>query len=151
MLGDLTKNPRMSLEADAKSWRWAAIVRSLALLLLVAAYLQGGINKAIYLTAAAAEMQHFGLEPAIPLALATIFLELGASALILTGWMRWLGALVLATFTLAATFLANQFWSVPSPGRFAVENAFFEHLGLVGGLVFVAWTDWRDNATRRKS
>lgn len=132
-------------QATAKqtgTWPWVALV------LLVSAYVQGGIDKAIDFPAAVAEMRHFGLEPAAPMAFATIALELGGSTLILTGWMRWLGAILLATFTLAATFMANQFWSAPSADRFMLENAFFEHLGLVGAFVLVAWLDRQEAKTR---
>lgn len=115
--------------------------RWIALLLLCAAYLQGGIDKALDFPGAIAEMEHFGLVPAAPLALATIVLELGAAALILTGVYRWAGALFLAAFTLAASFVANQFWHAPAVDRFAMENAFFEHLGLVAGFLLVAWHD----------
>ena len=116
-------------------------VRWLALLGLCAAYLQGGLNKAIDFPAAIAEMNHFGLSPAAPLAIAVIVLELGASVLILTGFYRWLGALALAGFTLFATFVALRFWEMAPPERFMAANSFFEHLGLVGGFVLVAWHD----------
>ena len=121
-------------------------LRWIALLLLVSAYLQGGFDKAFDFAAAVGEMHHFGLEPAAPLALAVIVLELGASLLILSGRLRWLGALALAAFTLAATFVANRFWSAPPADRFMLENGFFEHLGLVGGFLLVAWMDWREPA-----
>src|ERR1700709_2421468 len=104
------------------------VVRWIALLLLCSAYLQGAIDKALDFSTAVDEMVHFGLAPAAPLAIATILLELGASVLILGGFYRWLGALGLAAFTLAASFLANHFWTVAGPDRFAMENAFFEHL-----------------------
>jgi hypothetical protein len=29
------------------------------------------------------------------------------------------------------------------PQRFMVENSFFEHLGLIGGFLLVAWLDLR--------
>jgi uncharacterized membrane protein YphA (DoxX/SURF4 family) len=29
------------------------------------------------------------------------------------------------------------------PARFMIENGFFEHLGLVGGFLLVAWLDLR--------
>lgn len=116
-------------------------VRWLALLGLCAAYLQGGLNKAIDFPAAIAEMNHFGLSPAAPLAIAVIVLELAASVLILTGFYRWLGALALACFTLFATFVALRFWEMAPPERFMAANSFFEHLGLVGGFVLVAWHD----------
>ena len=119
----------------------------LALLALCAAYLQGGLQKALDFDAAVAEMRQFGLAPAAPFALATIALELGASALILSGHHRWLGALLLAGFTLAATLLSNRFWALPSPKRSMAANTFFEHLGLVGGFVLVAWHDLHLTAT----
>jgi uncharacterized membrane protein YphA (DoxX/SURF4 family) len=119
----------------------ASGIRWLALLLLCAAYLQGGINKATDFAGAIAEMNHFGLAPAAPLAGATIVFELGASLMILTGFYRWLGALGLAGFTLMATFVANRFWEMAMPERFMAANAFFEHWGLVGGFLLVAWHD----------
>lgn len=118
-------------------------VRWLALLGLCAAYLQGGLQKAMDLAAATAETAHFGLSPAGPITMATIVLELGGSLLILLGFYRWLGAILLAGFTLMATFLANRFWDAPMPERFMLTNAFFEHLGLVGGFLLVAWYDLR--------
>ncbi len=77
-------------------------------------------------------------------ATATILTELGASALILSGYYRWIGALWLAGFTLVATFVANRFWEIPQPERFMAENSFFEHIGLIGGFVLVAWYDLRE-------
>lgn len=116
-------------------------VHLLALLALCAAYLQGGLTKALDFEAAVAEMRHFGLQPAAPMALSVILLELGASALIIAGWYRWLGALALALFTLAASVVANPFWLMTGEARFMATNAFFEHIGLAGGLLLVAWHD----------
>ena len=116
-------------------------VRWLALLALCAAYLQGGLNKAFDFAGAIAEMQHFGVAPAAPLAGLTIVVEIGASLLVLSGIYRWAGALVLAGFTLFATFMANRFWEMVPPERFMAANAFFEHIGLIGGFILVAWHD----------
>jgi uncharacterized membrane protein YphA (DoxX/SURF4 family) len=127
-------------------WTISPAVRWVALLLLCAAYLQGGLNKAMDFDAAIAEMNHFGLSPAGPLAVAVIALELGAAALILTGFYRWLGALALAGFTLMATFVVLRFWEMPQPERFMAANSFFEHLGLVGGFLLVAWLDLKERA-----
>lgn len=141
-MGSLTKTDAW-LRAKL-SWAATPTIRWFALLGLCAAYLQGGLIKATDFTAAVAEQQHFGLTPAVPLAIATIVTELLASALVLTGVYRWVGALWLAVFTLMATFVANRFWALPQPDRFMVENAFFEHLGLVGGFLLVAWHDLRE-------
>lgn len=118
------------------------ILYRIGLLGLCAAYLQGGLNKALDFPGALGEMQHFGLTPALPFTILTIVLELGASALILSGFFRWLGALGLAGFTLLATFLANRYWQLPDgQERFMTANGFFEHLGLVGGFLLVAAHD----------
>jgi uncharacterized membrane protein YphA (DoxX/SURF4 family) len=109
-------------------------VRWIALLGLCAAYLQGGLGKLTDLNGAAAEMGHFGLNPAWPYALAVIALEILASVAILTGYGRWLGALALSGFTLGASFLANRYWQLGPPERFAAENSFYEQLGLGGGF-----------------
>jgi len=120
-------------------------IRVLALLGLCAAYLQGGQQKLIDFSGAVAEAQHFGLPLAPLTATATIVTELAGSFMVLSGYYRWIGALWLAGFTFVATFVANRFWEVPLPGRFGVENAFFEHLGLVGGFLLVAYQDLREN------
>jgi uncharacterized membrane protein YphA (DoxX/SURF4 family) len=76
-----------------------------------------------------------------------IALELGASIMILTGFYRWLAALALGGFTLMATLIALRFWELPAGHeRFMAANAFFEHLGLVGGFLLVAWHDLRRRA-----
>ena len=118
-------------------------VQFVALLGLCAAYIQGGLTKLLDFNAAIAEAQHFGLPFATVAAGATIVTELAGSALSLTGVYRWLGALWLAGFTLVATFVANRFWEIQLPERFMVENSFFEHLGLVGGFLLIAWLDLR--------
>ncbi|WP_218668872.1 DoxX family protein [Variovorax sp. KK3] len=128
-------------------WTTSPALRWIALLLLCAAYLQGGLQKAFDFPGAIAEMNHFGLSPAAPMAIAVIVLELGAAALILAGRLRWLGASALGLFTLLATFVALRFWEMPAgQARFMAANAFFEHLGLVGGFMLVAWQDLRERA-----
>lgn len=120
-------------------------VRFIAYLGLCAAYLQGGLVKLTDFPEAIAEMTHFGLAPAPLFAVLVIALELVASMMILTGRLRWLGALGLAAFTLLATGLALRYWELPAgQDRFMAANAFFEHLGLIGGLLLVAWLDLQE-------
>ena len=120
----------------------APVVRTLALLALCAAYIQGPIAKLLDFSAAIAEMEHFGLLPAPLFAAAVIAFELAMSALIVTGYWRWVGALALAVFTLAATWIALRYWELPpGPAQSMAMNAFFEHIGLAGAFVFVAGND----------
>jgi uncharacterized membrane protein YphA (DoxX/SURF4 family) len=129
------------LAAEARPWFVLPAIRWLAMLLLCGAYLQGALTKAFDFSSAIAEMEQFRLKPAAPFAVVVIIFEIGASSLILGGWFRWAGALALAVFTLMATVMANPFWEAPRPKRYATENSFFEHLGLVGGFLLVAWYD----------
>jgi uncharacterized membrane protein YphA (DoxX/SURF4 family) len=133
-----------TLDRIAVAFASSAAFRFVALLGLCAAYVQGGLVKLMDFSGAVAEAEHFGL-PAAPIAaVATIVTELAGSALVLTGVQRWLGALWLAAFTLCATFVANRFWELPVAERFMAENAFFEHLGLIGGFLLVAWLDLKE-------
>ena len=138
----------MNAVPDSLSRLATPALRWVALLGLCAAYLQGGIVKVANLTAAAAEMNHFGLSPAMPFAIAVIALEIAASVAILTGYWRWLGALALSAFTVGATFMANRYWELGPAERFGAENSFYEHLGLAGGFLLVAWHDLRDRGQR---
>lgn len=114
----------------------------LAHLGLCAAYIQGGLVKLFDFPGAVAEMKHFQLTRPTMFAVLVIALELVASAMVMTGFLRWLGALALAWFTLFSTLIALRFWEQPAGAtRHADANAFFEHLGLAGGFLLVTWLD----------
>ncbi|RVG78858.1 DoxX family protein [Sinorhizobium meliloti] len=126
-------------------------VRFLALLALCSAYIQGPLMKIYDFEGAIAEMNHFGLTPAPLFAVGVIVFELAMSALILLGIFRWAAALCLAVFTVAATFLAFRFWELPSGmERMMATNGFFEHLGLAGAFVLVAWHDLHERTVSGK-
>lgn len=111
----------------------------IARLLLVGAYLLGAIVKASDWPAAVAEQAHFGMTPPALWAGLTIAVELVGPVMILTGRLAWLGAGMLGIFTLLAACTANAFWTMPHGAeRFMATNAFFEHLGLIGGFILAA-------------
>ncbi|RAX37689.1 DoxX family protein, partial [Rhizobium tropici] len=82
------------------------VIRTVSLLALCAAYVQGPLTKIFDFNGALAEMDHFGLHPATFFAVAVIVFELAASSMVISGFLRWAGALALAGFTLLATFIA---------------------------------------------
>jgi uncharacterized membrane protein YphA (DoxX/SURF4 family) len=114
-------------------WTWF-----LARLALVGAYLLGGLVKLFDFPAAVAEQAHFGLHPPEVMAALTIAVELIGPLLILSGRWVWLGAGMLGVFTALAALTANAFWTMQGEARFAATNAFFEHVGLIGGFVLAA-------------
>ena len=111
---------------------------------MVSAFLIGGIQKLIDFPAAVAEQAHFGLQPAWLWAAAAIVVELGASALVIFGRWVWLGAGGLGVLTAVAMLTANDFWAKIGQDRFMATNAFFEHLGLVAGLVLISLLSLRE-------
>ena len=124
------------------AWQWTGFLARVA---LVGAYLLGGIVKTGDWTAALAEQAHFGLYPPALWAALTIAVEIVGPLLILSGRFVWLGAGMLGVFTLFAAITANAFWAMPAGrARFMATNAFFEHLGLIGGFVLAALVAERD-------
>jgi uncharacterized membrane protein YphA (DoxX/SURF4 family) len=62
--------------------------------------------------------------------------------MVISGFLRWAGALALAGLTLLATFIAVRFWEMaPGMERMMATNSFFEHIGLAGAFVLVAAMD----------
>lgn len=116
------------------------ITLRIALLALCAAYVQGPITKLIDFGSATAEMQHFRLYPAEPIAIAVIVFELVTSAMIVSGVGRKTAAAAVAVFTCAATLLALRFWDLPAgtSERLMAMNGFFEHVGLAAAFAMIA-------------
>ena len=85
-----------------------------------------------------AEQAHFGLQPAWLWAVASIVVELAGSALVIAGRWVWLGAGGLGVLTAVAMLAANDFLTMTGQQRFAATNSFFEHLGLIAGLMLVS-------------
>ncbi len=115
--------------------RWVALAARVG---LVSGYLIGGVTKLYRFHAAAAEQQHFGLHPARCGRRFAIAVELGGSALVLSGRCVWLGAGALGVLTAVAMVAASPFWTMHGHEQFVAFNTFFEHAGLVAGCVLVA-------------
>jgi uncharacterized membrane protein YphA (DoxX/SURF4 family) len=89
----------------------------------------------------------YRLEPAWLFAAAVIATQLGGSLLLLVGRYAWIGAGLLAGFTVVATLLAHAWWTKP-PAEVARDFAiFWEHVAICGGLLLAAWLSWRERAS----
>jgi uncharacterized membrane protein YphA (DoxX/SURF4 family) len=129
------------------SWPWLLPISRAA---LVSAFLIGGIQKLVDFNGAVAEQAHFGLEPAWLWAIAAIVEELGGSALVIFGYFVWLGAGGLGILTAVAMLAANNFWTMNGHDRFVAVNAFFEHLGLIAGLMLISVLSLREPSALQK-
>lgn len=115
----------------------------LALLARIAAalpFLLSGLAKLTDFGGAIAEVRGLtGLEPAALFAVLVIATQLIGSALLIAGGrFTWIGAGLLAGFTIVATLYAHAFWLKPEAERFLNRNIFFEHISILGGLALAA-------------
>lgn len=117
--------------------RWPVLWHA-ARLALVSPYILGGLTKLFDFASAVAEQEHFGLHPGWLWAAAAIVVELGGSLLVLMNSFVWFGAGALGVLTFIAMLTANAFWTLEGHDRFMALNAFFEHLGLIAGLIIVS-------------
>jgi uncharacterized membrane protein YphA (DoxX/SURF4 family) len=129
----------MVTKTDTPSWIRALLcwpgLMPIARGALVSAFLLGGIQKLVDFPGAIAEQAHFGLQPARLWAAAAVIVEIGGSILVIFGRWVWLGAGGLGVLTAIAMLTANNFWALTGHDRFMAVNSFFEHLGLIAGLI----------------
>jgi len=87
------------------------------------------------------EVQAINLPFPALLAAATIAVQLGGSALIITnaGNTAWIGAVGLAIFTLLTIPFGHAFWRFSEPQRTAELHIALEHITVAGGLLLAAW------------
>jgi uncharacterized membrane protein YphA (DoxX/SURF4 family) len=116
-------------------WRWTWLIARTG---LTGSYVLGGVVKLLDFPAAVAEQDHFGLHPGALWAAVMIAVELGGSALVISDRLVWLGAGALGVLTAVAALVANDFWALQGQARFIAMNSFFEHIGLIAGLVLAA-------------
>jgi putative oxidoreductase len=107
-------------------------------LLIAAVFLPAGLSKIANFSGTAGYIASVGLPMAsVGAALAIVVEVLGGLALI-AGFGTRAVALVLAVFTLAASFFFHNYWSVPADQAFMQQLLFFKNIGLIGGLLVLA-------------
>ena len=109
-----------------------------ARVLLAVLFLPAGISKLTGFTGTVGYIASAGLPlPTAGAALALTVEILGSLAL-LAGFGTRVAALVLAAFTLVASFFFHAFWSVPADQAFVTQLLFFKNIAVVGGLLALA-------------
>ena len=112
-----------------------------ARLFLAIVFLYSGVEKIVYFEAGLEEVRGFGLPWPRPCLALTIVTQLTGGVLVATGYVAWLGALLLAGFTFAATLLGHRFWLFQGE-RFRHElTTTLEHVAIIGGLLLVGVLD----------
>jgi len=109
-------------------------------LLLAALFLPAGIGKITGFAGTVGYIASAGLPLPTVGALVAIVVEVVGSAALIAGYGTRLAALVLALFTLVASFFFHAFWAVPAEQQFVTQLLFFKNIAVVGGLLTLsAW------------
>ena len=107
-------------------------------LLFVIFFLPAGIGKLTGFAGTVGYISSVGLPlPAIGAALA-LTVEIVGSLALLAGFGTRIAALVLAVFTLVASFFFHAYWAVPADQAMVTQLLFFKNIAVVGGLLAVA-------------
>jgi len=107
-------------------------------LLLVALFLPAGIGKLTGFAGTVGYISSVGLPlPSVAAALAAV-VEIGGGLALLFGFGTRLAALVLAAFTLVASFFFHAYWAVPADQAFVQQLLFFKNVAVTGGLLALA-------------
>jgi putative oxidoreductase len=111
-------------------------------LCLAAVFLYSGVDKLWHWRSSIEEVTSDGLPWPAAFAGATVFTQLVGGCLVATGFVAWLGALLLAGFTVAATVIGHRFW-LRRGAEFRHElTTSLEHLAIVGGLLLLSALDF---------
>jgi uncharacterized membrane protein YphA (DoxX/SURF4 family) len=114
----------------------------IARLCLAAVFLYSGVDKLWHWRSSIEEVKSDGLPWPAAFAGATVFTQLVGGFLVATGFFAWLGALLLAGFTAAATLLGHRFW-LRHGSEFRHElTTSLEHVAIVGGLLLLCVLDF---------
>jgi putative oxidoreductase len=114
----------------------------IARLCLAIVFLYSGVDKLWHWRSSIEEVKSDGLPWPAAFAGATVFTQLVGGFLVATGFFAWLGALLLAGFTVAATLLGHRFW-LRRGAEFRHElTTSLEHVAIVGGLLLLSVLDF---------
>lgn len=109
-----------------------------ARLLLGAIFVQSGFGKLTNLPGFIATIDKMGAPlPQVLGPLGACVEFFGGLALVLGAW-TWVAALLVALFTLSATWLAHRFWTYPPEQQTLQHIQFMKNLAIIGGLLALA-------------
>lgn len=107
-------------------------------LLLASLFLPAGIAKLTGFAGTVGYIQSVGLPlPEIAAAMAALVEVLGGLALIL-GYRTRVAAVVLALFTLAASYFFHAYWAAPEAAQMMQKLLFNKNIAVAGGLLVLA-------------
>lgn len=109
-----------------------------ARLLMVVLFLPAGIGKLTGFAGTVGYISSVGLPLPTLAAAVALIVEIVGSLALLAGFGTRIAALVLAAFTLVASFFFHAYWGAPADQAFMQQLLFFKNIAVVGGLLAIA-------------
>jgi putative oxidoreductase len=106
-------------------------------LCLAAIFLWSGLTKIGGFGGFAENLASQGLPAPTLAAFVAVVLEAGCAALVILGLFTRPAAAGLILFTIAATLIAHDFWTLAGPERQMQQSHFMKNLGLIGGFLLL--------------
>jgi uncharacterized membrane protein YphA (DoxX/SURF4 family) len=108
---------------------------------LAVVFLYSGLDKLWHWRSGIDEVRGDGLPWPAAFAGATVVTQIVGGCLVATGFFAWLGGLLLAGFTIAATLLGHRFWLRHGSELRHELTTSLEHVAIVGGLLLLSLFD----------
>ncbi len=105
--------------------------------LLALLFLDSGYGKIGGFAGTAGYIASQGLPIPQVLAGLALIIELLGAVLLIIGWKARWAAFALAAFTVVATLVFHNYWSMPEAQQAMQKLMFLKNLGILGGLLFV--------------
>lgn len=107
-------------------------------LLLALLFLPAGLSKISGFAGTVGYIASKGMPMPTAAAVVAIIVEVAAPLALIAGFgTRW-AALVLAGFTVVATFVFHNFWAMPADQVMMQQLMFYKNIAVVGGLLVLA-------------
>lgn len=106
--------------------------------LLASLFVVSGVLKIVTFSSVVAYMDRIGVPFATGAVLVAILVEAGGGLAILSGWQVRPVAVIVALFTVIATFTAHRFWQADAAGLQNQLNHFLKNVAIIGALLMMA-------------
>ncbi|MYN12825.1 DoxX family membrane protein [Pusillimonas sp. TS35] len=107
-------------------------------LAIIALFLPAGLSKITGFAGTVGYINSIGLPAPTLAAIVAIIVEVGGSLALIAGFHTRIAALVMAVFTVVATFSFHTFWSVPADQVMMQQLLFYKNIAVIGGLLTLA-------------
>ncbi len=107
-------------------------------LLLALLFLPAGIGKLTGFAGTVGYIASVGLPMPTLAAIIALIVEIAGGLALIAGFGTRIAALVLAVFTLVASFFFHNYWALPADQQLIPQLLFLKNIAVVGGLLTLA-------------